>query len=52
LYDFTIKHVMTDFIAYSIPNLDDIKNNEHFYTRDYKKVENGKMRMDGPHFVK
>ena len=35
LYDFTIKHVMTDFIAYAVPNLLEFQINGHFYEKDY-----------------
>lgn len=38
LYDFTIKHVMTDYIAYSVPNLSDLQLDDYdrFYANDYK----------------
>lgn len=36
LYDFTIKHVMTDFIAYAVPNLLDFKIDDYHYESDYE----------------
>ena len=48
LYDFTIKHVMTDYIAYALPNLLDIQQNEHFYEEDYKNVKIHKTRYQYP----
>lgn len=42
LYDFTIKHVMTDFIAYTVPNLFDFENKDYFYEKDYNMIQNRK----------
>lgn len=44
LYDFTIKHVMNDFIAYAVPNLFETQLEGYFYDEDYCAANNRKTR--------
>jgi hypothetical protein len=37
---------MTDFIAYSVPNLFDFENNDYFYEKDYNMIKNRKTHDD------
>ncbi len=37
---------MTDFIAYSVPNLFDFENNDYFYEEDYNMIKNRKTHDD------
>ena len=35
LYDFTVKHVMTEYLVFSVPNLLDAKKEDYYYGSDY-----------------
>ena len=51
LYDFTTKKMMTDFLAFAVPNLFDSKIDEFFYEPDYsimstESKQNFEIRQD------
>ncbi len=37
MYDFTAKHVMSDYLVFSVKDMRDYKQDDYFFAKDYER---------------